>query len=58
MLAGNYVGGTVTSDADTVYEWSGDEEKWTVHGTILEKRNEVGVSLIPRSSNVLDYCTT
>ena len=60
MFAGNYdcVGGCgVTSDADNVYEWNGDEEEWTVHGTIMERRNEVGVSLVPLSSGVLDHCT-
>ena len=43
------------SDADNVYEWNGDEEEWTVHGTILEGRSFTGVSLIP--SGVLDHCT-
>ena len=54
----NYEEGGVTSDADTVYEWNGDEEHWTVHGTILERRSRVGVSLVPLSSGVLDHCTT
>ena len=59
-IAGNYdIGeGGVTSDADNVYEWNGDEEEWTVHGTILERKSNVGVSLVPVSSGVLDYCTT
>ena len=58
MFAGNYVDGGVTSDADKVYKWSGDDQVWTVHGTILERRSHAGVSLVPRSSDVLDYCTT
>ena len=57
-FAGNFVDGEVTSDADKVYEWDGDEEEWTVHGTILERRSHVGVSLVPLSSGVLDHCTT
>ena len=59
VLAGNGnsgVGGP-TSDADNVYEWNGDEEHWTVHGTILERKDNVGVSLVPLSSGVLDHCT-
>ena len=58
MFAGNKVGSEVASDADKVYEWNGDEEEWTVHGTILERRNEVGVSLVPLFSRVLDHCIT
>ena len=57
MLAGNHEKRNVTSDADKVYEWDGDEEKWTVHGTLLERRSNVGVSLVPLSSGVLDHCT-
>ena len=57
VLTGNWKSG-VTSDADNVYEWNGDEESWTEHGTILEKRSDVGVSLVPLSSGVLDHCTT
>ena len=60
VFAGNWDcdgGCGVTSDANTVYEWNGDEEEWTVHGTILERRTEVGVSLVPLSSGVLDHCT-
>ena len=59
MFAGNYGGegeGEVTSDADKVYEWNGDEEEWTDHGTILEKRSHVGLSVVPLSSGVLDHC--
>ena len=55
MFAGNWDGG-VTSDANKVYKWSGDDEVWTVNGTILEKRSHVGVSLVPRSSGVMDHC--
>ena len=52
------VGGCgVTSDADTVYEWKGDEEEWRVHGTILDRRSHIEVSLVPLSSGVLDHCT-
>ena len=59
MFAGNYYKGeTPTSDANNVYEWNGDEEEWTVHGTMMEERNEVGVSLVPLSSGVLDNCIT
>ena len=58
MFAGNYADGDVTSDADKVYEWNSDEEEWTVDGTILERRNEVGVSLVPLFSRVLDHCIT
>ena len=47
----------MTSDADTVYEWNGDEEEWTVHGTILERRSHVGVSLVPLDSGLMKYCT-
>ena len=57
MFAGNYDHG-VSSDADKVYEWNGDEEHWTVHGTILERRSNVGVSVVPLSSGVLDHCST
>ena len=59
LFAGNgYSGeGGPTSDADNVYEWNGDEEHWTVHGTILERKYYVGVSLVPLSSGVLDHCT-
>ena len=49
--------GQVTSDADKVYKWNGDEEEWTVHGTILERRSHVGVSLVPLDSGLLKYCT-
>ena len=58
MFAGNYNQneGKLTSDADKVYEWNGDEEEWTVHGTILERRSLTGLSLVP--SGVLDHCTT
>ena len=56
VSTGNYEGG-VTSDADKVYEWNGDEEKWTVHGTIRERRSHVGVSLVPLSSQLMKYCT-
>lgn len=55
-LFGNFEGG-VTSHADTVYEFNGDKEEWTIHGTIHERRSHVGVSLVPLSSGVLDYCT-
>ena len=56
---GNFrYGQQVTSDADKVYEWNGDEEKWSVHGTIRERRSHVGVSLVPVSSGVLDHCIT
>ena len=59
MFAGNYYKGeTPTSDANNVYEWNGDEEEWTVHGSILERKTNVGVSLVPVSSGVLDHCTT
>ena len=58
MFAGNWDDGEVSSDADTVYKWSGDAEDWTVHGTILERRSNAGVSLVSRSSDVLDHCTT
>ena len=49
-IAGNYdIGeGGLTSDADNVYEWNGDEEEWTVHGTILERRSNVGSFSRPR----------
>ena len=57
-FSGNLHRGQVTSDADNVYEWNGDEEEWTVHGTILERRSHVGVSLVPVSSGVLDHCIT
>ena len=56
MFVGNYDDGGLTSDADKVYEWSGDEEEWTVHGTILERKSHVGVSIVPLSSGVLDHC--
>ena len=56
-FTGNYVG-ELASDADKVYEWDGDKEEWTVHGTMLERRSFVGVSLVPLSSGVLDHCTT
>ena len=57
LFAGNSNAGEPTSDADSVYEWNGDEEHWTVHGTILERKYGVGVSLVPLSSGVLDHCT-
>ena len=53
MFAGNYVDDGVSSDADKVYEWNGDEEEWTVHGTILEGRKEAGISLVPLSITIL-----
>ena len=57
MFAGNWADGRGTSDADNVYEWNGDEEEWTVHGTLRERRGNAGVSLVPLSG-VLDHCTT
>ena len=58
MFAGNldYELRRVTPDADEVFEWNGDKEEWTVHGTILERRGRVGVSLVPLSSGLLDHC--
>ena len=56
FVGGNNDNDGVTSDADNVYEWNGDEEHWTVHGTILERKYHVGVSLVPLSSGVLDHC--
>ena len=56
VFAGNWDYG-VSSDADEVYEWNGDEEEWRVHGKILERRGNVGVSRVPLSSGVLDHCT-
>ena len=35
-----------------------DEEEWTYHGAILERKSHVGVSLVPLSSGVLDHCLT
>ena len=54
-FAGNH-DGEVAPDADKVYEWNGDEEGWTVHGTILERKSHVGVSLVPWSSELSKHC--
>ena len=60
LFAGNHVNQKVSSDVDNanVYDWNGDEEEWTVHGTIMQRKSRVGVSLVPLSSGVLDNCTT
>ena len=57
LFAGNWVG-EVTTDAKNVYEWNGDDEEWTVHGTVLERKSSVGVSIVPLSSGVMNYCRT
>ena len=57
VFVGNYADDGATSDANNVYQWSNVTEEWTVHGTILQRRSNVGISLIPRSSDVLNYCT-
>ena len=55
-----FLGGYTSSSSysDEVYEWDGEEEEWTLHGTILTERTNVGVSLVPLSSGVMDYCST
>merc|ERR1712066_621754 len=52
------IGNWNTGNGDHVYEWDGEEEEWTLHGTILTERTNVGVSLVPLSSGVMDYCST
>ena len=44
----------VTSNSTTVYEWDGEE--WSSKGKILEERSNVGVSVVPLSSGVMDNC--
>ena len=45
--------------SETVYKWDGEkgeEGEWTITGTILEERSNVGLSLVPLSSGVMDHC--
>ena len=44
----------VTSNSTTVYQWDG--EQWSSAGNILEERSNVGLSVLPLSSGVMDHC--
>ena len=51
--------GEVTANSSMVYKWDGEkgeEGEWTITGTILEERSNVGLSLVPLSSGVMDHC--
>ena len=42
--------------SDHVYEWDAEEEEWNLDGKILEGRSQIGLSLVPLSSGIMDYC--
>ena len=52
------LGGYTGTYSDQVYEWDGEEEEWTLNGNILNGRFYTGLSLVPLSSGVMDYCST
>ena len=41
-----------------MYEWDAEEEEWNLDGKILDGRSNVGLSLVPLASGVMDYCSS